>query len=60
MTKELFLALVRHGLTTVGGVAATLGLIPEAEVEPLYGAVLILAGFGWSFWRKVANKPRAS
>ena len=56
MTKELFLALVRHGLTTVGGVLVTLGYVPETELEPVYGAVAILAGLGWSFYRKLARE----
>lgn len=48
MTQEMVLGIVRHLLTTLGGLMASKGLIEGGQVEPLAGAVLVLVGFAWS------------
>ena len=58
MTIESILALIRHGLTTAGGVLVTAGLSSSDEITSMAGAAVGLMGFGWSIYRKVADKPR--
>jgi len=55
MNKE-FKGLIRHALTTLGGVGATHGYIAGSDVEALVAAAMILVGLGWSFYEKYAEK----
>ena len=55
MNKE-FKGLIRHALTTLGGVGATHGYIAGSDVEALVAAAMILIGLGWSFYEKYAEK----
>lgn len=48
MSKEIILGLVRHILTTAGGVLATKGVIDAGSAETAVGAVIALAGVIWS------------
>ena len=58
MTVETILSLLRHGLTTVGGVLVAQDLATNDEITSAAGWVVGLLGFGWSLWRKYNNKPR--
>ena len=49
MNKEQILGFIRHGLTLVGGVLVTNGVIDEATLLEVVGATITLISFGWSF-----------
>jgi len=48
LTKEELLGIVRHGLTFVGGLVITGGLIDSGLWAELTGGVLTLTGVIWS------------
>jgi hypothetical protein len=48
LTKEELLGIVRHGLTFLGGIIITGGLIDSGLWAELSGGVLTLAGVIWS------------
>lgn len=48
LTKEQILGITRHGLTFVGGVLVTLGLLNEGMVSELIGGIMTLVGGVWS------------
>ena len=48
LTKEELLGIVRHGLTFLGGIVITGGLIDSGLWTELSGGVLTLAGVIWS------------
>lgn len=48
MSKEQLLGVVRHGLTFVGGLLVTKGLMDTGMVEEVMGAVVTLVGAVWS------------
>jgi hypothetical protein len=48
MSKEQVLGVVRHGLTFVGGLLVTKGLMDTGMVEEVMGAVITLVGAVWS------------
>lgn len=61
MTKEILLGLLRHGLTTAGGMLAAKGLIDAGSVsaaltafDAIAGAVCVLYGVWWSVLQKRA------
>ena len=58
MKIEALLALLRHGLTTFGGVLVTGGMATSDEVATAAGWIVGLLGMGWSLWRKHNNKAR--
>jgi hypothetical protein len=55
MNKDVILGIVRHILTTVGGVLAARGYIDNGMVEGAVGAILTLVGVGLS----VTSKKKA-
>lgn len=57
MSKEQLLGVVRHGLTFVGGLLVTKGLMDAGMVEEVMGAVITLVGSVWSI---VAKKKSVS
>lgn len=58
MTKDAILALLRHLLTTLGGAAAYAGYVDSAEIEPIIGGLVALAGLIWSLIdKKQRNTP---
>lgn len=59
MFTELSLATVRHGMTAAGPLIAALTPITGSEWEAFVGAATTAVGLAWSFWRKIANQPRA-
>lgn len=48
MSKEQVLGIVRHGLTFVGGLLVTKGLMDVDMVQEVMGAVITLVGAVWS------------
>jgi hypothetical protein len=48
LTQEQVLGIFRHGLTFVGGILITKGLIDEAMVSEITGSVISLVGLIWS------------
>jgi len=55
LSKEQLLGIVRHGLTFVGGLLLMKGLVDEAMLSEISGAVITLTGTIWS----VINKKQA-
>jgi hypothetical protein len=53
MTKEQVLGVVRHGLTFIGGILVTKGLIDEGTSTEIIGVVIGLVGTIWSI---ISNK----
>ena len=50
---NLFTAgILRHILTTAGGVLVAKGYLEEGMLQEVIGAVLTLAGVAWSMWEK--------
>lgn len=58
MKIEAILALLRHGLTTGGGLLVSSGFATEDEITGGAGAIVFLAGMGWSWYRKWARAER--
>ena len=52
LTKEQLLGIVRHGLTFVGGLLLMKGLVDEAILSEISGAVITLTGAIWSIINK--------
>jgi len=52
LSKEELLGIVRHGLTFVGGLVITGGLIDSGLYAELTGGVLSIAGVIWSILDK--------
>ena len=55
LTKEQILGIVRHGLTFIGGILITKGLIDDATATEIIGGIITLTGTIWS----VINKNQA-
>jgi hypothetical protein len=55
MKRTIFLSAVRHFVTIAAGALATQGYIDGSQAEVLVGAVLGLAGIGWSVLEKSAR-----
>ena len=56
MNSDDIQALVRHFLTTAGGMLVTSGLITSGQLQDGIGAVMILGGIVWSLWQKSAQR----
>jgi len=52
LSKEQVFGLIRHGLTFVGGVLLTTGLLDEVIWTEISGAVITLTGAIWSVVEK--------
>jgi hypothetical protein len=48
--------LVRHILTTFGGVMVGKGWVDNAQLEAVAGGAAALVGIVWSFWAKKEDK----
>ena len=48
MNKEQVLGIVRHALTTIGGILIANGLIDNGSVTEIAGSVITLVGVIWS------------
>ena len=56
MTKEQILGVIRHGLTFIGGILITKGLLDETTSTEIIGGVIGLVGTSWSI---ISNKKAA-
>lgn len=56
--KEKVLAIVRHGLTFVGGVLVTQGILDAEIYLELSGAVMTLVGGIWSILDKKVDSEK--
>lgn len=52
MNAEMVAALVRHGLTAMGGVMAARYGVSGADMDAIIGGAAALAGVLWSVWDK--------
>lgn len=52
MNADMVAALVRHGLTAVGGALAARYGVGDADMEAIIGGAAALAGVLWSVWDK--------
>ena len=52
MNWDMVGGVLRHILTTGGALLASKGIIEASQVEPVAGALIVLAGFLWSLWAK--------
>jgi len=50
--KTVLALVLRHGLTTLGGMLVSSGYINSSEASGLVGSGMVLAGVGWSWWQK--------
>ena len=58
MPFAIISSLVRHGLTTLGGLLMATDFVGETEAQAFVGAGMTLAGIGWSIMRKWLRKQR--
>ncbi|MGH6913024.1 MAG: hypothetical protein ACREH3_04895 [Geminicoccales bacterium] len=52
MNAQIVGGIVRHLLTAVGGYFVATGALDAGTMETVIGAVVTLAGIGWSVWTK--------
>lgn len=52
MKKDAILGIVRHALTTFGGVLVTKGTVTDGQLETAAGAIVVLVGIVWSVFDK--------
>ena len=57
--KEKTLGIIRHGLTFLGGVLVTQGVLDDALFMELFGAVMTLVGGVWSVIDKKKTEAEA-
>lgn len=53
---NIIAALIRHGLTLGGGALLATSSIDDGTINTVAGAIVTLAGFGWSLLDKKLNK----
>jgi hypothetical protein len=56
MNKDTLLGIVRHVLTTAGGVLVTKGTIDEGMATEIVGVVVGIVGVVWSFLKNRKGK----
>jgi hypothetical protein len=59
MNQEQIFGLIRHGLTTLGGIAIAKGWINEEETYELIGILMSIVGFAWSYGAKMKAQKEA-
>jgi hypothetical protein len=52
LVKQVAGGMIRHALTTFGGMLVAAGIIDNTEVSAFVGAGMCLAGIAWSWWQK--------
>jgi len=50
MNRERVFGILRHVLTTAGGIVVARGDLDEPLVEPIVGGLMAAAGFLWSIF----------
>ena len=55
MSREQILGIIRHVLTTAGGVVVTLGYLDESTATAVVGALVGLVGGVWSVIDKISD-----
>lgn len=53
--KPILAGMVRHGLTALGGILVTDGVIQQGEMTGFVGAGMVIAGVAWSWYQKVGQ-----
>lgn len=54
--KDSTIALIRHTLTFIGGTLVTRGLLDEALLQELVGALITLTSVSWMLFDKLKKK----
>ena len=52
LTKEQLLGMVRHGITFIGGIFVTKGIMDDSMLTEVMGGAVTLAGAIWSIVAK--------
>jgi hypothetical protein len=52
MTRDMWLGIARHLLTTLGGILVARGVVDAGMLEAAVGAVVTLGGIAWSVMDK--------
>lgn len=52
MKKEIVFGIIRHTLTFVGGILVLKGIVDEATLSEITGAIITLVGGIWSVLEK--------
>jgi len=52
MSEKVY-SVIRHILSFGGGVLITKGVIDEAGLEEVVGAIVTMIAFGWSYYNKI-------
>lgn len=63
MNVAAVISLVRHVLTTIGGVLIAKGMVDESQVNEIVGGLSVLAGVIWGYHnsqrsRKIPNQQQ--
>lgn len=56
MNSDQILGIVRHLLTTLGGMAIANGFLNSNQVTDAVGAIMALVGIGWSIRQKTHER----
>ena len=56
MIKTYVAGIVRHALTTGGGILAGAGYIAQDDISTIAGLAPVLVGLGWSLYQKWSSK----
>ena len=56
--NEIYLGLIRHALTIVGGILVTKGHLTGAQSDELAGAIVSIVGVVWSVIEKRSRAPK--
>ena len=57
MIPANILDLIRHGLTAVGAVLVSDGLVTSSQLTDLVGGVLVVISLAWNFYENHQQKP---
>lgn len=50
--KSILAGIVRHGLTTLGGMLVSAGYMQSSDTAGFIGGGMVVAGIVWSWWQK--------
>lgn len=56
MGQDDVMGILRHVLTTGGGVLVTDGYLSASQSQDAVGAILVLLGIAWSLWNKQQHR----